>query len=71
MFMFILSNFNRKVEDIEMYVGALSETAVNGAIIGPTISCILAKQFKELKKGDRFYYENGPSEPAISLGKPY
>ena len=28
---------------------------------------MLKKQFKELKKGDRFYYENGPSQTSFTL----
>lgn len=52
-----------------MYPGGLSETPVNGGVVGPTFACIIANQFRDLKKGDRFYYENGPSSTAFTLGK--
>ena len=41
-----------------MYAGGLAERPLSDAVVGPTFACIIAKQFKDLKKGDRFFYEN-------------
>ncbi|KAL7641463.1 UNVERIFIED_CONTAM: hypothetical protein RMT77_007334 [Armadillidium vulgare] len=48
------------IEDVDLYVGGVSEKPLTDSIVGPTFFCIIAKQFIKLKIGDRFYYENSP-----------
>ena len=61
-----LKNIYEDVNDIDLYVGGLAETELDGAAVGPTFACILADQFRDLKRGDRFWYENGGCEVTFS-----
>ncbi|XP_071089131.1 salivary peroxidase/catechol oxidase-like [Haliotis cracherodii] len=45
------------IDDIDLFPGALSEKPVPGGMVGPTFTCLLAKQFQALKEGDRFWFE--------------
>lgn len=45
--------------DIDFWTGIVSEYPVEGGTFGATASCVVAKQFRDLKFADRFFYENG------------
>ena len=46
------------MEDIDLFPAGLGEKKVSGGILGETFSCILGKTFKNLREGDRFWFEN-------------
>ena len=48
----------RSVEDVDLLVAGLSETPLEAGLVGPTFSCILGNQYKNLRRADRFWYES-------------
>ncbi|XP_022099942.1 thyroid peroxidase-like isoform X2 [Acanthaster planci] len=61
-----LRRIYRSVEDIDPFVGLFAERHLPGTLVGPTLACLLAKQFSYLKQGDRFWYENTEGEQALT-----
>lgn len=54
----MLSTVYADLEDVDLLVGGILETPVEGVAVGPTFECLLKKQFVTMRKSDRFWYEN-------------
>ncbi|KAG1649570.1 Peroxidasin [Nymphon striatum] len=59
----------RHVGDVDLFTGGLAETALDGAVVGPTFACILGRQFHYLRRGDRYWYENDMPPSSFNRGK--
>ncbi|XP_062448831.1 myeloperoxidase [Rhea pennata] len=45
-------------KNIDIWIGSLAEPFVNGGRVGPLMACIIGTQFRNLRDGDRFWWEN-------------
>ncbi|KAF7278210.1 hypothetical protein GWI33_008704 [Rhynchophorus ferrugineus] len=63
----ILKRLYGSAENIDLLVGALLETPLPGAVVGPTFNCLLKEQFSLLKETDRFWYENDIPPSSLSM----
>ncbi|XP_062863313.1 peroxidasin homolog [Trichomycterus rosablanca] len=51
--------------NVDLFPALMAEELVPGSRLGPTLMCLLATQFRRLRDGDRFWYENpGVFSPA-------
>jgi len=48
------------VDTLDLWAAALAEDHLPGASVGETLQAIIADQFRRLRDGDRFWYENDP-----------
>ena len=53
-----LASVYESVDDIDLWVGGLSEDAINDSMVGELISAVIIEQFEALRDGDRYWYEN-------------
>ncbi|GFT01613.1 chorion peroxidase [Nephila pilipes] len=62
----IFQRLYEDVRDIDLFSGGLAERPNQGAVIGPTFTCIMGIQFYHLKFGDRFFFEHGAQSGSFS-----
>ncbi|MCA9790144.1 MAG: peroxidase [Candidatus Eremiobacteraeota bacterium] len=56
-----LASVYSNVNQVDAWVGLLSEDHAPGAAVGPTLKTILVDQFTRMRDGDRFFYRNDPA----------
>ncbi|KAL7306502.1 hypothetical protein TKK_0001201 [Trichogramma kaykai] len=49
--------------DVDLWSGGVSERPLPESMLGPTFACIIATQFSNTRRGDRFWYEL-PNQPS-------
>jgi hypothetical protein len=61
-----LRTLYRHVQDLDLFVGGVSEFVMPSAAVGPTFGCLIGIQFHNIKFGDRFFYEHGLEAGSLS-----
>lgn len=62
-----LEKIYTNADDIDLIIGGLSEKPALGTVFGPTLTCLLAIQFANVRISDRFWYENDLPPSSLSL----
>lgn len=62
-----LEKIYTNADEIDLIVGGLSEKPALGTVFGPTLTCLLAIQFANVRISDRFWYENDLPPSSLSL----
>lgn len=61
----------RHPADVDLWSGGVSERPLPGSILGPTFACVIATQFSNSRRGDRFWYELPNQPSSFTPGKDF
>lgn len=65
----IIESIYSNLEDVDLLIGGILETPNNGAVVGPTFSCLLMNQLVKIRNSDRFWYENDLPPSSFSINQ--
>ena len=63
----LMTTYKNDPTQIDGFTGGLAETAPLDGKVGPLFACIIGRQFKRLRDGDRFFFTHGPGNKAQGL----
>ena len=58
-----LQSLYRTVDEVDAWIGLLSEDPIPGGSVGITTDAVITDQFRRLRDGDRFWFENAGFDP--------
>ena len=58
----------KSVDDIDFFVGGITERPIGGGLLGWTFLCIIGDQFARARRGDRFFYDLGGQPGSFNEG---
>jgi hypothetical protein len=56
-------------DDVDLWSAGISERPMPGSMVGPTFNCLIARTFRDVRRGDRFWYENSEWPSSFTPGK--
>ena len=62
-----MAQIYHSVDDVDLFIGGVSEKQVGGSLLGPTFLCLIGDQMARLRRGDRFFYEEGGQPSSFNL----